>query len=179
MNNSTIRKSNWILTLSLAAIAIAYLTLVWNPGRRKIRETQEEIQTKRQFVTQAADMANTLTASEKELITAESAVKKWERSAPRNRDLPALFGRINALAQNSGLAVTRFDPEPFVVHEEIREIPISIDCAGMFSQVFEFLGAIEKLPESIWVDSLRLEKTKADGGNVKFQVNLVVFSDNP
>jgi len=179
MSNATVRKSSWIVTLSLAAISIAYLTLVWLPSRREIRAIREQVQTKRQYVARATGLAKTLTASQKELEVAEAANQKWQETAPRNRDLPALYGRINALAKEAGLVVARFDPEPFTVHEEIREIPLAIGCSGMFSQVFDYLMDIEMLPTAIWVDSLRIEKMNGTKENVKCELNLVVFSDNP
>ncbi|MBN1396023.1 MAG: type 4a pilus biogenesis protein PilO [Pirellulales bacterium] len=179
MNNPTVRRSNWILTLTLAAIAVAFLTLVWLPGRREILAIQEQVRAKRQFVNQAAALAKTLTATQKQLDTTEAAFKNWEKNAPRNKDLPSLYGKINALAKRSGLSVARFDPEPFVVHEEIREIPLEIGCTGTFWQVFDFLGEIETLPPLIWVDAMRLENISGVSGCVKSELNLVVFSGNP
>lgn len=165
--------------MTLAAIAIAYLALVWLPGRREIRAVREEVRTKRQYVNQSTGLTKTLIAAEKELIAAEAVVNKWAETAPGNKDLPPLFGQINALAKQSGLAVTRFDPEPFVVHEEFREIPLLIGCSGKYAQIFEYLRSIEKQPMSIWVEFLRLDKADDSSENVKCELNMVVFSDNP
>ena len=179
MNKAVVKKSSWIVTLSLAGIAVVYMTGVWLPSRREIVEIRQQVQTKREFVSQSTGLAKILTASQKELETAEAANNKWLASAPRNRDLPALYGKINALAKDAGLVLTRFDPEPFNLHEELRELPVAIGCSGTFSQVYTFLSDIEALPATIWVEQLRLGKTKTGGGNVECELNMVVFSNNP
>src|SRR5208337_1223691 len=98
---------------------------------------------------------------------------------PTKRAIPALYGKINALAKDAGLDIARFDPQPFVVHEKIEEIPITVGCSGRFAQVFDFIRAIEMLPVTVWVESIRLEKTDKDAKDVRCELNLVVFSDNP
>ena len=167
------------MTISLAAVAAAYMFFVWLPGRKQLAAIGEEIETKREVVARAADLTKTLTASQKELESTRAVAKKWLETAPDNRDLPAMFGRINAMAKESGLAVLRFDPEPLVVHEAIREIPLTIGCSGKFSQVFEFLMKVESLPESVWTNEMRLEKSQGNRGNVRFSADLAIFSGNP
>jgi Tfp pilus assembly protein PilO len=173
------QQSSWSVTLPLAAIALAYVSLVWLPGRRAIREVQDQVETKRQFVAKAADLPQALALSQRELDKAEAVVARWEKAAPRKRSIPALYGKINALAKDAGLAVARFDPQPFVVHEKVREIPIVVNCSGRFGQVFEFLRTVETLSATVWVESIKLEKTDKDAKDVRCELNLVVFSDNP
>ena len=177
--SSPFRQSSWTVTLPLAAIAVAYVSLVWLPGRRAIREVQDQVETKRQFVTQATGLSQALALSQRELDKAEVVVARWEQAAPRKRAIPALYGKINALAKDAGLAIARFDPQPFVVHEKIEEIPIAVGCSGRFAQVFDFLRGIEMLPATVWVESIRLEKTDKDAKDVRCELDLVVFSDNP
>ncbi len=179
MKADAVKKSSWIVTLCLAGIALVYLVQIWRPSRREIREIREQVRSRRQFVTRAAGSAKILTASQKKLETARRANRRWLDAAPRNRDLPGLYGKITALARRSGLVLTRFDPEQFNVYEELREMPVSVGCSGTFSQLFAFLREIESLPTALWVDFLRLEKTSGNGGIIKCELNLVVFSSNP
>ena len=76
------------------------------------------------------------------------------------------------------LAISRFDPQPFVVHEKLQEIPIAMTCSGTFAQIHEFLRAIEGMPVTIWVESMRLEKMAQTAKCVQCELNLVVFSNN-
>jgi Tfp pilus assembly protein PilO len=176
---TTLRQNTWILTLSLAAVASAYLVLVWLPRHRAIKEMCQEVETKRAFVAQATGVSAALLSVQRELDKAQSAVTRWEKAAPGKRDISGLYGKINALAKDARLVIGRFDPQPFVVHEELHEIPITMGCSGRFAQIHEFLRAIERLPATIWVESMRLEKTSTTAKDVQCELNLVVFSNNP
>ena len=62
------------------------------------------------------------------------------------------------------------------VHEKIREIPLLIDCSGRFAQVHEFLRNVERLPATVWIESIKIENMKDNAKNVTCKVNLVGFS---
>jgi len=179
MKQSVFRCGNWIVTLSIIAAAAIYLTLVWLPGRRTIKAMQAQLGNKQQFIDQATDMPTALVAAQRELQENEAAVAQWENAAPRRKELPTLYGDINALAKDAGLAITRFDPQPFQTHEQIREIPLTIGCTGTFAQVFDFLREVESMPATIWSKLLRIEKIEGTRGDVQCELDLVIFSNNP
>src|SRR5664280_2708336 len=103
---NTLRQSSWIVTLSLAAIAALYLTLVWLPGRRAIQEMREQMESKRSFVAQAAGLSSALVGVQQELDKAKSAVSQWEKKSPKKKELSEFYGKIDALAKDAHLAVT-------------------------------------------------------------------------
>lgn len=141
--SSPFRQSSWTVTLPLTALAVAYVSLVWLPGRRAIREVQDQVETKRQFVTQATGLSQAVALCQQELDKVAVVVGRWEQAVPQKRAIPALYGKINALAKDAGLAIARFDPQRLVVHEKIEEIPIAVHCSGKFAQVFDFIRQIE------------------------------------
>jgi Tfp pilus assembly protein PilO len=175
---NSLRQSSWIVTLSLAAIAVAYVMLVWLPGHRAIKAMCDQVENKRAFIAQATGLSAALTGAQRELDVTEAAAARWEKAAPGRRDIPALYGKIDALAKNAHLTISRFDPQPFVAYERLQEIPINVSCTGTFAQIYEFLRAVEGLPPTIWVESMRLEKTAQNTKSVQCELNLVVFSDN-
>lgn len=176
--NASFRHSSWLITLSLAAMAILYLSLVWIPNRKAIQELKEEIQTKHTFVAQSAGLAAAILGEEHELGAAETAVRQWKKSAPRHHDMPALYAKMDALAKDAHLTITRFDPQPPIADETVQQIPINIVCSGSFANIHEFLRGVERLPATIWVESLRLEKKLVTTKAVSAEIVLVVFSDN-
>ncbi len=176
--STAFRQSSWIVTLSLVAIAAAYLTVVWLPGRKAIVEMQTQVEAKRSFVTQATGQSAALLGIQKELDRTNKAVSQWENASPKKKDLAKFFGTIDAMAKDAHLAVSRFDPQPFVVHEKLREIPLSIKCTGTFAQCFDFIRRVESLPVALWVDTVRIDKKAQDSKDVECEVSLVVFSNN-
>ena len=166
----------WIVTALPTAVAVLYLALVWLPNHWAITAVQDQAECRRQFVVQAGELPAIMAGCQRELDAAQAAIARWEKAAPRKKRLAEYFEKIDSVTRQAGLAVTRFDPQPFVVHEKIHEIPLLIDCSGGFAQVYEFLRNVERLPATIWVDSIKIENIKNDGRNVTCKVNLVGFS---
>jgi Tfp pilus assembly protein PilO len=177
--NAKTRQSGWIVTLSLLAIAVAYVMLSWLPNYRAVKEMRAQLETKRQFVTQADGLATTLVGAQQELDKIKPVITKWEKAAPAKRDIPGLYGKISVLAKDAHLAVGRFDPQPVIVHEKLEEIPLAMNCSGTFAQIHGFIRSVEGLPVTIWVESMRLEKKAQNAKDVQCELNLVVFSNNP
>lgn len=170
-------RNSWLVTLPLALIVAGYLACVWWPKQRAFQAAEEQLTAKRQFVARATPWAAALVEVRRKLEQAETAVTQWEANAPQKRTLPSLFGKINSLAKTAGLSVNRFDPQPWVAYEKIREIPLNIGGVGEFAQCFEFLRSLEGLPPSIWVEVLKIERNAQNTKNTKIDVVLEVFSD--
>jgi len=167
---------NWAVTALPTAIAIVYLALIWLPGNRAITDVQDRVETQRQFVVDAAGLPAMLADRQRELDAAEAAIARWKKAAPRNRRLAAYFEKIDAVAREAGLTVARFDTQPAVGHETIREVPLVIDCSGGFAHVHEFLRNLERLPATVWIESIEIENMKNSAKDVTCKVNLVGFS---
>ena len=176
MKRAVFLRIHWIVAALPTAIAVVYLSLVWLPGYSAITALQDQVEYERQFVAQAADLPAMLAGCQRDLDTAESVVARWEKDAPRSGQLAPHFEKIDAVAREAGLAVTRFAPQPVVVHEKIHEIPLVIDCSGRFAQVHEFLRNIERLPAAMWIESIKIESPNDKAKNVKCKITLVAFT---
>ena len=171
-------RGSWIVTLPMAGVAAAYVMLVFLPGRRAIGEARDKIEQSQKHITQATAMAAALPVLEEELRTTQAYNTAWEENSPGQGGLSALYGKINALAKAVGTTTTRFDPEPVVPRDTIREIPIAMACTGSFAQLFNFIQSLEGLPEEIWVNSYKLENIAGKEGSVTCELTLVVFASN-
>jgi len=176
---NNIRRGSWFVTVPLAAVAVAYVAFVFLPGRRAVGELKQQISQKQEFITQATGVVTSLGTTREELEGTRAYNGAWRQRAPAARKLSAFYGQIYELTKAAGTATTRFDPEPVVTRNQIREIPLTMGCAGSFAQVYEFLRGLEGLPAEIWVDRLQLEKSSEKGGLVNCELSLVVFACNP
>jgi len=176
--STAFRQSSWIVTLTLAASAVAYVAMLWLPNHRAIKEMRAQVEAKRSLVAQATELSSELIRVQRELDQSEGVVTRWQKMAPKKRDIPALYGKIDALAKDAQLAISRFDPQPFVVHEKLQEIPIAMTCSGTFAQTYQFLQAIEGMRVAVWVESMKLDKMAQTEKHIQCELNLVVFSNN-
>jgi len=174
-----IYRGSWIVTVPLAAAAVAYLVVVFLPGRRAIATLQEEVTNKQEYVVQAAGVAKGLATTQQDLEKTFAYTANWKKHAPAEGERATLYGKIHELAKAAGTLTTRFDPKPVNSRSRIRDYPLTMGCAGTFAQIHELLRSLETLPVEIWVDTVLIKKGSEHGDSVVCEVNLVVFTDNP
>jgi len=177
--SNRIRQGSWIVTLSLIAAAVAYLLVIFLPGRRVIGELRSQVSQKQDYLAQNIGLAKGLMAAQQELEKTRAYNTAWNERAPAEGELSIFYGKINELAKAAGTVTTRFDPKPVQVHEQTREIPVTMGCTGTFAQIFELLRSLENLPPTIWLDTVQFKKNKEVGNTVAGEINLVVFANNP
>jgi Tfp pilus assembly protein PilO len=170
------RKGSWIITLSLTALAIVYLSFLWLPGHLAIRQLQAEVDSEQRLLGKASGIMKKIAVLQQELDWTESVAAKWKKTSPRQKNLLALYEWIDSLAKNDGLRVTRFHPQPIVKYESFQEIPLSIVCSGMFSDLHGFIRHIEELPTTIRINSVKMEKKKGEAKTLDCEIGLIVIS---
>ena len=89
-----------------------------------------------------------------------------------------MLGDINRLARDAGVELTNFHPQQDVLNETFSRVPINIEFAGTAASVLRFLGDIENLPSTVWVDTLNMEATGQHGQTTKGELMLVVLAAN-
>lgn len=177
MPNSS-RPGGWIVLVAILGLTAIYTVAVYLPTRKAIGRLKEETRQKRDYCAAAGDVGLILDATRQKLDATLRYTKAWIDTAPRGDQLSSLLGKINAMGHAAGAHVIRFDPEPIVPHDRVATIPVTMGMTGTPSQVFEFLGSVERLPQSIWVERVTIEKTEQtekNGGSVQCELSLEVF----
>jgi Tfp pilus assembly protein PilO len=172
------RFRGWVVTLSLASVAVGYLVLLYLPGHRAISQASERLEEQRQVLEQSPDLVTALNLAEQEVETAERFVTGWEENWPRTGELSQLYGELYALAEAAGAQVTRFDPEAIVCAERLLKIPLKVGCQGDFKQVFRFLAGLEGLRYEVWINDLRMQSGLEDGEYMSCELSLITFAGN-
>jgi Tfp pilus assembly protein PilO len=175
---TAIRRSSWIVTVPLAAAAVAYFIFFFLPNKRAVGEARNHIKRKQDYIVQCESLARALRLTQQELEKSEAYNTAWQQEAPVAEDLAALYGRIYELAKNAGTKVTRFDPEPAVHYERISYIPLAMGSVGSFTEICGFLEGLEDLAAEIWIKDLQLDRMGGSGGSVTCELSLVVFTSN-
>jgi len=173
------KRGDWLLTLPLAAAAVAYVVFVFLPGHRATGELSKQIESRQETIDQADCLHQALLATRKEVDKTEDYTSAWGERAPSRGELSLLHAKIRELASAAGTTITHFDPERTRSYGFLRELPLSVGCTGEFAQVFKFLRGVESLPPTIWINELVLEKMNPTEGHVSCELELVVFTNNP
>jgi Tfp pilus assembly protein PilO len=173
------RRSSWLVTIPLVAIAAIHIAFVFFPGRKIISQLQRDIEYRQLYISNADNVSVELADAQQELVKVKSYIENWRRVAYAINRLPVLYGNINKLSKQAGTTTSRFEPQMIIELGMIRQIPIHMACTGTFAQIHEFIRSLEGLPQTIWIDQLRFDKPGQNGEYILCEINLVVFSDNP
>lgn len=177
--SSQVHRNSWIVTVPLAAAAVAYLLFFFLPGRSANGKLEEELKEKQEYVAGATTVAATLRATEQELQRTQEFIAAWKQNAPVEASRSLLYGKMHELAKASGVTITRFDPKPVEQRAQLRGFPVTIGCTGKYAQVHEFLRTLENHPAAIWVDTVQVKRPSETSESVECEINLVVFANNP
>jgi len=175
---TNLKKRSWIITSILAVAALAYVFLLFLPGQKAVEKLREELRDKQDFVAQAALLAPVTSDVEQKLETTKKFNEDWLATAPTETKLAGLYGRISAAAAASGTTTVRFDPQPAIKMDALTKIPLVLGSEGSFDQVFDLLQRLETLPETVWMEDLRLEPGGEDGKQLQCEVILAIFAAN-
>lgn len=174
-----LQTNTWIATLSAAALAVAYLLLMFLPNERAMKRLCEQVRAKQDQAASAGSIAAAIHRARDELQRTHTYNAAWSRAAPPKAELAAVLGRLDALAVASGATPTRFDPEPAVPMEKLHRVRVAVGSTGSFAQIARFLYDLEGLPLAVWIDRLKIDVCGKDREDVQCELELGIFADNP
>ncbi len=175
---SSSKRTSWFVTLPIAAGALGYLWLVFLPTARAIRETRADIRTKQDYISKAEALHSVLAQAKSDLKVVDAYTRQWSDQTSRATQLPHLFGKITQQTHEIGAVPTRFDPLKEVKMETLLRAPVQMEIVGDYEQIARVLASLERLPETIWVEQLKIEKQSEKGQDVRCEVKLEIFAGN-
>lgn len=179
--DNPLKRGSWLVTIPLVAVVLGYMIWVFMPTKRAIADLHQELQSKQNYVAEAGRMAARIRQVAEEKQSTRDYNAKWSsRSASStSASISAKFGEIAQIMTESGVVTTRFDPQPVVDHARLQEIPLQLGCRGTLSQIMSLVQGIEGLPFRIWLSDVKLEQIGESGENMRCEITLAIFSDNP
>jgi Tfp pilus assembly protein PilO len=175
MNWKKLRRGDWRLTVSLATLGVVCPTVVWFNGGQSVRTVLARVETKQPLAADHEKLAAELCTCEQRLDAADTSLAQWERAAPRRRHTCRLWEQIDALACDAGMTIARFDAQSPIVHEQIEEIPVTIRGSGDLGQIAEFAQSVERLPTTVWIESIRIKKGDGKTKPATCELNLTIL----
>jgi Tfp pilus assembly protein PilO len=170
-------RGNWLITLPLVGLTIVYVVAFDVPARRTSRELRAELEASQAFVAGGPMIMAQISDAQAQLQQANAYFETWRETAPPGTGSAVLVGEVSRLARAAGTRTTRLEPSSAVDYEELRSVPLTLVCMASFEQAFELLQGIEALPQSVWIDDLRIERKDAKQDDLNCEVKLVVFTD--
>jgi Tfp pilus assembly protein PilO len=175
---SSLRYDSWTVTLSLAAAGILYLVCSFWPTSRALQALRDEIREHKTYIADATSLTSVIAQSQTQRDRSWEYAANWRQRLPTPATFSALLGRITRQADLAGAETTRIEPQPAIELATMRAVPILFSAKGNFGQVSHLLAGLERLPERIWLEDVRLEQARESRQRIKVDLRLVVFTGN-
>ena len=175
---SALRYDSWLVTSSLAAAGVLYLVCSFLPTSRAIQALRDEIRAHKTYIADATSLTSVIAQTQAQRDRSREYAATWRQRIPVPSTFSALLGRITRQADLAGAATTRIEPQTTVELATLRAVPILFSAKGSFGQLSRLLAGLERLPERIWLEDVRLEQVRESRQEIKVDLRLVVFTGN-
>ncbi len=173
-----LRRGSWTVTLAVSAAALVYLFCSFLPTARAIRELRSEIRAREDFIAKSTSLPSAIVATQRELDQVSHYTARRKEHLPAAVQVPALLERMTRTAEAAGTSTTHFEPQTPRNLQQLRLVPILFGVHGGYGQICRMLAELERLPERIWVDELRLEAPRETGQQAECNLKLIIFAGN-
>jgi len=176
-HSGTRLRGNWLVTLPLAALTALYMFCFAMPQQRATRLLQADLEENLAYAARAPQVMAETNRVQQSLQEAKAFVEAWQSRTPKGAGSAIMLGDISRLAREAGTRTTRLEPATTADYEQLRALAMTLACTGTFEQIYALLAAIEAMPQSIWIDDLKLERRQQGEEGLQCELRLEVFSD--
>src|SRR5437764_6815604 len=169
------RYNSWFITIPVLAVSLAFVFWFYRPTQTQIRDMQAELQENEATVAAATSLPADIERTNRELATTRAFVSAWRQTAT-GRKLAAVCGDLAGLITAAGAKATKLEPEPAVRYQYLTKVPLTLACEGTFPQIHRVLHQLEQMPQTIWVEDLRIVREGKDTATVSCLLKLVIFT---
>ena len=167
----------WLVTGAIACIALGYLCFVFLPSQKAMKAARKQLAEKQQYIAETDKLFSAVSAMNQEYEQTSAIAKRWQQDAPDVHQADRLPTQISSQASLAGLRVLRLEPQAAKPHSHIVEYPILVSVEGGFEGIFKFLKSVEELPQTIWLQNVKLQRQGEMRGDMRCDVTLTIFGD--
>jgi Tfp pilus assembly protein PilO len=167
----------WLITGLVAAGSLAYVFLVFLPAQRSIQSLRSQIREREQQILHADTLVGPLHQATLRLASTREVSQQWKTAIPSQKQITEQYARLSVAAQEAGVAIERFDPQPPTEIQLLALHGVVVQFQGEFSQVFDFVRRVEAQPGTIWMPHFRVSGDGQTGNTLRGELTLTIFVD--
>jgi type IV pilus assembly protein PilO len=101
--------------------------------------------------------ANKLPEFQREVQALEARLETLKRILPPEKEMPDLMRRIQYLAAQSSLNITKFNPAAVAQKEFFQEVPVNLDLQGTYHNLGAFLDRVSRMSRLVNVGNVKIK----------------------
>jgi type IV pilus assembly protein PilO len=127
--------------------------------------------------------ANKLPEFQREVQALEARLETLKRILPPEKEMPDLMRRIQYLAAQSSLSITKFNPAAVAQRDFFQEVPVNLDLQGTYHNLGAFLDRVSRMSRLVNVGNIKIKAQSKPTINNTIGANAVattyVYKDAP
>jgi Tfp pilus assembly protein PilO len=105
----------------------------------------------------------------------QEELDNYEANIPRQKDLGLFLKKIAELMDNHNLKDQAIQPLEETKINELICIPVSMECKGNLTQIFEFYKNLQELDRQMRIKQVKLKNGTDYSGEVKMETQIVIY----
>lgn len=160
---------------TLVLVGGGYYYLIFVPRHGQLLQAAQTLEARTGRLHIVQRRARSLPEWENRVARVEAAFYDAARSLPDNKALPSLLTGISKAGSRAGLNFLLFQPDPEIIRECYREIPMSIKVEGSYDQILEFFFHVSRLNRIVTIRNISLRRNKSASGTIDMTCNAVTY----
>jgi Tfp pilus assembly protein PilO len=166
-----------LITLLSGGAAVAYALLVFLPQQQAQAKLRGTIRQQQSQILQSQALIEPTRELQKQLAATEEFARQWRRQAPPSHGVAAILAQVSRHAKAAGAEIVSITPQPELPLETVGRIPVSLQAAGSYRSLHEFLERLETLNGVVWIEELKVEPHAKAEEPLSCTLKLIIFSN--
>ena len=165
-----------LIIIAAAILMICVFSLVWYLPLQKCKNAIEQACTIQQFSLDNSAIQNKqLPALKEQFEQLQESISNYDLQIPEYRDLGTFLQEMAELMNKHDLKKQMVNPNVEIQTDDLNCIPVTIQCNGKLSQIFEFFNSLQNLDRLIRIEQVTLINDKNFNGQVSMQTKAFIY----
>jgi Tfp pilus assembly protein PilO len=169
-----IEKKQIIIIAIMLVMALGFIFFQYLPMSRAIAESRQQQKIAQQQAENDQAKNIKLPSMQEQVENLRQKVGDYDAKIPQDRDFGNFMQNITAFMSKNNLKEQLVKPAGEMNFEQVSIIPVSIECSGTFSEIFNFLKDFENSQRLFSLEHIRLENNTYSG-NLKLYAKCNIF----
>lgn len=151
----------FILVFAISAVSALYYFIFHMQLAEDIESAEQRHRTLQNERVEADQRRQEFVRLSQELVDREPIDRRNRRILPESQEIPSFLGDMNRLAELSGLAIMRVQPEPESPESAYVRIPVSMRFRGRYHQFAKFFYTVTQLERAVNLENIDVRAVPA------------------
>jgi len=170
------RERQQVVICVLAGVMVfGFVLFRYLPLRKRIKTAEETRAAQRLAVTKASVEQRQIPKLKEQLLKLQETVADYQANIPVQRQLGMFLQQLTDLMNGLSLTEQLIQPGSQVETQQLNCIPISINCKGSLTQIFEFYKLLQGLDRFVRIEQVELTNDSDFSGQVHSQTKVSIY----